>query len=60
LFILIECKDWRNPVGIGAIGELDSKRRDLHADRTIIYSNSGFTTGALRKAARIGSMRAQH
>ena len=53
-FVLIECKDWADPVGIGVIDALDSKRRDLYADRAIIYSNSGFTAPALRKAARVG------
>src|SRR5262249_40509461 len=53
-FILIECKDWADPVGIGVVDALDSKRRDLNADRAIIYSNSGFTAPALRKAARVG------
>jgi len=52
-FILIECKDWRDRVGIGVIDALDSKRRDLGADRAIAYSNSGFTAPALRKAARL-------
>jgi hypothetical protein len=33
---------------------LDSKRKDLEAYRAIIYSNSGFTAPALRKAARVG------
>jgi hypothetical protein len=53
-FVLIECKDWANPVGIGVVDALDSKRKDLNADRAIIYSNSGFTAPALRKAARVG------
>jgi hypothetical protein len=53
-FVLIECKDWTNRVGIGVVDALESKRRDLNADRAIIYSNSGFTDPALRKAARVG------
>src|SRR5262249_2424084 len=53
-FVLIKCKDWADPVGIGVVDALDSKRRDLNADRAIIYSNSGFTAPALRKAARVG------
>lgn len=51
---LIECKDWRKPVGISAIDALDSKRHDLKADVAMIYSNSGFTRDALRKAQRVG------
>jgi hypothetical protein len=53
-FLLIECKDWRDPVGIEAIDALDSKRKDLQADRCMICSNSGFTKKALRKAERLG------
>jgi len=53
-FILIECKDWKEPIGISAIDALESKSRDLGADCTIIYSNSGFTEPALRKAKRVG------
>jgi hypothetical protein len=53
-FILIECKDWKRPVDIQEIDKLDSKRRDLAADAAMIYSNSGFTKKALRKAERLG------
>lgn len=51
---LIECKDWRVPVGIGVIDSLDSKRRDLDAAAAVVFSNSRFTEDAERKAARIG------
>lgn len=53
-FVLIECKDWTRPIGIGVIDALESKRRDLQADLAILYSNSGFTRQALRKAQRVG------
>ena len=53
-FIHIECKDWNKPVDIQEIDKLDSKRRDLLADAAMIYSNSGFTKKALRKAERLG------
>ena len=53
-FVLVECKDWRRPVGIKEIDALDSKRHDLGADETFIYSNHGFTEDALRKARRVG------
>lgn len=52
--ILLECKDWDRPVGIGAIDALESKRKDLDAVKALMYSNSGFTKQALRKAARVG------
>jgi len=54
IFILVECKDWTRPVGIKEIDALESKGRDLGVDETIIYSNSGFSADALRKARRVG------
>jgi hypothetical protein len=53
-FALIECKDWKEPVGIAVIDAFDSKRRDLKADVAIVFSNSGFTQDAARKARRVG------
>ena len=53
-FVLIECKYHQRPVGIRVIDELKSKREDLKADRAIIFSNSGFTRDAARKARRVG------
>ncbi len=53
-FVLIECKDWNRSVDIQEIDKLDSKRHDLAADSAMIYSNSGFSKKALRKAERLG------
>jgi hypothetical protein len=53
-FVHIECKDWKQPVDIKEIDNLDSKRKDLSADAAILFSNSGFTKKALRKAERVG------
>jgi hypothetical protein len=53
-FCLVECKDWNRRVNIQVVDALDSKRTDLAADRTIIYSNSGFSAPAIRKAKRVG------
>jgi hypothetical protein len=52
--IVIECKDWDRPIGIALIDALESKRRDLGVAAACICSNSGFTSDALRKAARVG------
>ena len=52
--VVIECKDWNRPIGIGFIDALDSKRKDISAAIAMICSNSGFTEEALHKAARVG------
>jgi hypothetical protein len=53
-FILVECKDHARPVGIGFVDAFESKIRDLNPDRAIMFSNSGFTRDALKKANRVG------
>ena len=53
-FVLIECKDKGRRIGIEAVDALESKSRDLHANAAVLYSNSGFTSEALRKARRVG------
>jgi hypothetical protein len=53
-FVLVECKDHARPIGIGLVDAFESKIRDLTPDRSIMFSNSGFTRDALRKANRIG------
>jgi hypothetical protein len=58
-FILVECKDYtygstRRRVSINEIDALESKRRDLKADLTVLCSNTGFSAPALRKAGRVG------
>src|SRR5262245_53312974 len=57
-FILIECKDHtygrtRRKVSINEIDALESKRKDLKADLTVLCSNTGFSAPALRKAGRV-------
>lgn len=55
---VIECKDYdvstTGKVGRPIVDALESKRRDLKADHSLICSNSGFTADALRKAQRVG------
>lgn len=53
-FILVERKDHARSIGIGFVGAFDSKIRDLKPDRAIMFSNSGFTRDALKKASRVG------
>jgi hypothetical protein len=53
-FVLAECKDHARPIGIGFVDGFESKIRDLKPDRPIMFSNSGFTRDALKKAGRVG------
>lgn len=53
-FVLVECKDHARRVGIGFVDAFESKIRDLKPDRAIMFSNSGFTRDALKKANRVG------
>jgi len=55
--IQIECRDYSphgRPIGIGHIDALDSKHRDLKMDVSLLCSNAGFSTDAIRKAKRLG------
>ncbi len=55
---VVECKDYdvskAGKVGRPIVDALESKRRDLNAQHSLICSNSGFTADALHKAARVG------
>jgi Restriction endonuclease len=55
---IVECKDFNpaktGPVGVGYVDALESKRRDVGADFSMICSNAGFTADAIRKARRVG------
>jgi len=55
--VQIECKDYnpaKRPIGIGAVDAVESKHRDLGVDLSLICSNAGFSTDAIRKARRSG------
>ena len=55
--VQVECRDYnpgRGPIGIAQIDALESKHRDLAFDVSLLCSNAGFTTPAIRKASRLG------
>ena len=56
---VVECKLWSSPVPKDAIHTLRSKVQDLGADRGVIFSESGFQSGALA-AARNTNILLQH
>lgn len=48
--IVVECKNYAKPIGIGMIDEFAGKLADLQAQRGIIYALSGLTSGARFRA----------
>ena len=52
--VLLECKNKARRVGTKVVDALEFKRRSLRADSAILFSNSGFTERAVRKAERMG------
>jgi restriction system protein len=56
--VLVECKHQRRPVEREDVMVLESKMRDVHAQKGLLFSTSGFQSGALVFAAtkRIGTV----
>jgi len=52
--VLIECKKYKSPVKRGVIMVLESKIRDSDAHKGMVFSTSGFQSGAIEYAARRG------
>ena len=53
--VLIECKDWKDPVGIAVVEQLETKRtHSVPVDVAMICSNSGFTQPARLLATNFG------
>jgi hypothetical protein len=51
LTIAIECKRYKNTIGIGTVDEFAGKLTDLGVDRGVLYAFSGFGSGAIARAA---------
>lgn len=47
---IIECKDWKRKADVKVIDEFVTKIKSVGADKGIIVSKSGFTTGLIREA----------
>lgn len=58
LLVIIECKDYARPVSQGKVDELIGKMEDVGAARAVLVSNSGFTTGAVKRAKADGRVEA--
>lgn len=54
LLVIVECKDYSRPVSQGRIDELIGKMEDVGAAKAVLVSDSGFTTGAVKRAEANG------
>lgn len=52
--VLIECKKYKSPVKRDVIMVLESKIRDSNAHKGMVFSTSGFQSGAIEYASRRG------
>lgn len=50
IVIIVECKHYAKPLGIGKIDEFAGKLADVQADRGVIYALNGLTQGATVRA----------
>jgi hypothetical protein len=54
LLIVVECKDWAEPVDLPEIDGFSAKLKDVGANKGVIVSATGFTEGALNAAKSRG------
>ncbi len=54
LLIVIDCKDWKNPVDIADVGSFIDMVEDVEANKGAIVCNAGFTDGAKKRAIEKG------
>jgi hypothetical protein len=52
MFIIVEVRDRKKPVGSGYVDEIKGKRDSMDADAAVIVSKSGFTKPAIQKAEK--------
>lgn len=54
VLVIVECRDYAEPLGIDHVDALDSVRREVGANKAILVTRTGFTAPALDKAAAVG------
>lgn len=54
LTMIVECKDTERVVAVGVIDEIDSKMRDVGANKAAVVARHGFSKTARQKANRLG------
>ena len=53
LRIAVECKDWKRPVPVGEVGKLRDLMDDVGVPLGLLLTPTGFTAGAVRRAAKL-------
>ncbi|HAS6962852.1 TPA: hypothetical protein I7303_24170 [Vibrio parahaemolyticus] len=51
---IVECKDYKSKISVGKIDALHSVMMDVRANKAVMVSKSGFSSGAIKKAKRLG------
>lgn len=54
IFVIMDCKDWKNPVDINDVGSFCDQVEDVGANKGAIVCNAGFTDGAVKRAQEKG------
>ncbi len=54
ILVIVDCKDWRNPVDIGDVGQFIDMVEDVSANKGALICNAGFTKGAKNRAKEKG------
>lgn len=54
VLIMVECRDYADPIGIDHVDGVHSVQQEIGANKAIIVARSGFTRDALRKGAAVG------
>lgn len=54
ILVVVDCKDWKNPVDIGDVGQFIDMVEDVGANKGALICNAGFTEGAKNRAKEKG------
>ena len=54
ILVVADCKDWKNPVDIGNVGQFIDMVEDVGANKGALICNAGFTDGARNRATEKG------
>jgi hypothetical protein len=54
VLVIVECREYKDVLGIDHVDQLDSVREEVGASKAILVARVGFTAPALAKAAKVG------